>query len=784
METDLSSIENKWRSFWDRNDTYAFTDDGKDKIFSIDTPPPTVSGELHMGHSFSYVHQDIIARYRRMRGFNVFYPMGLDENGLPTEKLAEKMLGRRGSDMPKEDFIAACIKAGEEGGKKIISIFSQLGISANLKNPYRTYSAESRRISQSMFLDLVEKKRAYREKGPVVVCPTCRTAISQIDMKDMQRETDFYFLRFEGLDGESIDIATTRPELLGACVAVFVNPDDERYKKMIGKTVRVPLYGYTVKVLSDPLVDPEKGTGAEMVCTFGDQNDAELWRKYSLPTRMVVDGSGRMLGDNFIKKGSVSWESRKDVVSSLRDQGLILKSERKKQTINVHERCDSPLEISILTQWYVRYMDLKEKLLEQGSRINWFPDHMKVRYNNWVTGLKSDWCISRQRIYGIPFPVWYCSNCGEPVFADLKELPVDPRFQKCNKKCKKCNSDSFVPDTDVMDTWATSSLSPRLATEPYGLRSKIKKMDVRFQGHDIITTWAFTTIVRSLLHDDQVPWNDISVSGNVMIAPGAKMSKSKGVQYSPEDFIKRFGVDAVRHWTSVAGNGEDIRIDEKDFLRGRRVVIKLLNAANLVQMLSGESRETDSDALDGADKWIMSKLTGLEKTVTKLLDSYNISRARIEIDDFFWNTFCDSYLEICKVRLRDTELTENEKGKTLKTLKKSFRSILLLYAPYLAFTTEEVFNSVFSENASVHRQSWPDDDIQEDEVSNEIDYVIEVVSMARSESAKTGKSTGREISVSGKKKLIEKNRKIIEGLLRSSIVDISESDHLEVKIQK
>ncbi len=784
METDLSSIENKWRSFWDKNDVYEFKDDGKSKIFSIDTPPPTVSGELHMGHSFSYVHQDIIARYRRMRGFKVFYPMGLDENGLPTEKLAEKMLGKRGSDMPKEDFIQACIKAGHEGGEKIISIFSQLGISASLRDPYRTYSVLSRRISQSMFLDLVGKKRAYREKGPVVVCPTCRTAISQIDMKDMQRETDFYFLRFNGLDGDGIDIATTRPELLGACVAVFINPEDERYKKMIGKTFLVPLYGNAVRVFSDPLVDPEKGTGAEMVCTFGDQNDAELWRKYSLPTRMVVGESGRMLGDNYIKKESVSWEARKEIVALLRDKGLILKSERKKQTINVHERCDSPLEISILTQWYVRYMDLKEKLLEQGNKINWFPDHMKVRYNNWVSGLKSDWCISRQRIYGIPFPVWYCSNCGEPVFADPKELPVDPRFQKCQKKCKKCNSDSFIPDTDVMDTWATSSLSPRLATEHYGLKRKIEKMDVRFQGHDIITTWAFTTIVRSLLHDDQIPWNDISISGNVMIAPGAKMSKSKGVQYSPEDFIMRYGVDAVRHWTSVAGNGEDIRIDEKDFLRGRRVVIKLLNAANLVKMLSGELKETDYDVLDGTEKWIMSKLTRLERSVTKLLDSYNLSRARIEIDDFFWNTFCDSYLEICKVKLRDPQLTGNEKGKTVKALRKAFRSILLLYAPYLAFTTEEVFHSVYNENASVHSQMWPDDNIQEDEVTREIEYVLDIVSTARSESAKTGKSSGRELSVSGNKKLIEKNRKIIEGLLRSSIVDVSESDHLEVKIQK
>ncbi len=781
----MAKMEEKWRVFWEEHSTYAFNPDARGKIYSIDSPPPTVSGDLHMGHSFSYVHQDIIARFKRMSGFKVFYPMGFDDNGLPTEKYSEKLSGKRLRDFQPEEFIDLCNKAGLEGGAKIKEMFRKLGLSADLGNAYRTYSEESRRISQSMFLDLVRKKRVYRNKGPVLICPSCRTAISQIDMKDMERETDFYYIRFKGVDTKDIQIATTRPEMLGSCVAVFVNPDDARYSEYIGKKVSVPLYEFSVKIYSDQFVDPGKGTGAEMVCTFGDQNDVDLWRKYSLDTRMIIDSNGRMKGDTFVRAGITTTEARKIIVEHLKSNGFVTKSERKKQTVNVHERCDTPVEIGILDQWYIKYLDLRDKMDAAGNSIKWYPDFMKVRYDNWVRGLKVDWCISRQRVFGVTFPLWYCKNCGEIVYADESMLPVDPRFIKYNGTCPKCSGTEFVGETDVMDTWATSSLSPRLASQPRGLFEKIYPMTARFQGHEIITSWAFTSIVRAMIHDNEIPWNQIVLSGIVKNPQGLKMSKSRGDKFSPDDFVQKYGSDAVRHWSTVSGNGEDISIDEKDFMRGRKTVVKMLNAGNLVSTLGKDHASRVKSVKGEPENWILKELSEVTSSITEFMNSYSLSKARMALDNFFWNTFCDNYLEISKARMKIEDLDPAERVEIASTLYLAFESILKLYAPIMPFITEELYHTVLNKEGSIHNESWPVSyPAASEEMHRNLEYVIRTISMIRSEASKAGKVSGSSIILHGERELLEKHKRLIEGVTRAEIVSIDESPDLMVQVRK
>lgn len=787
MELNLPEMEQKWREFWERNDVYRYSPQRGKPSFSIDTPPPTVSGDIHMGHGFGYVHQDIIARYKRMKGFDVFYPMGFDNNGLPTEKFAEKIFGKRSNKVPREEFLEMCNTARKEGRAKIMEVFRLLGLSADLNNPYESNSTESRRITQSLFLDLIKKERAYREKGAVTICPTCMTAISQIDMKDMERTTEFYYVSFGDIGENKLEIATTRPEMISACVALCVNPEDERYKTLIGKSATVPIYSHSVPVISDPYVDMEKGTGMEMICTFGDQNDVDLWKKHSLDTRIVIDLYGRMIGDQVIPEGSLSTDARKKIISKLKEDGLLLKSERKKQNVNVHERCDTPLEIGISNQWFIRYLDLKEELLKQGRKVTWYPEFMHVRYENWVNGLKYDWCISRQRISGIPFPVWYCRNCGEMVLADEKDLPVDPRETVYPGKCVKCGSNQFDPDTDVMDTWATSSISPRLAQIPKGIFPELYPMDIRFQGHDIIVAWAFTTIVRSLIHDNKLPWNGVYVNGMVRTSKGLKMSKSRGTGYTPIDFINEYGTDALRHWTTVASNGEDLVVSEKDLRRGRRTVIKIMNAANLVRELTDGtiSPETGSGI---AEQWVLSKLKETVKSATNFLDKYDISHARALVDNFFWNVFCDRYLELCKPRIRSETIPESEKEMIRNTLLLVFDSILKMYAPVMPFITEELYHTIRDRKEdSIHLENWPEVDWNTDSHKvDDMEYVVELIDSARSTlSNSRNKESGnvtKDIIISGRKELVEDSLQMIEGMTRSRVIEIRESSDTTIQI--
>ncbi|MEM0139780.1 MAG: class I tRNA ligase family protein, partial [Ferroplasma sp.] len=449
---DTKSMEEKWKDYWYKNNIFEFKE-GK-KNYTIDTPPPTVSGKMHVGHAFSYPQQDFIARYKRMKGFNVYYPWGFDDNGLPTERFVEKERNVTIENTPLDEYIKICQEVSHESEEELYRAWYNTGLSADFKNYIDTSSDFSVKISQEMFIELAEKKRAYRAEAPYVTCTTCRTAISQIEMKDAVITSDLVYINFNG-----IEIATTRPEMLGACIAVFVNPDDERYKDMIGKTVKVPLYDYSVNIMADPAIDKNFGTGAEMLCTFGDQNDLELWKKYGLKARIILKNS--RIDDGKIIKNETVHNARKEIIERLKNGGFVIKIEKIKHSVNTHERCGTPIEIGISKQWYIKDLDIKDELIAAGNRIEWIPDYMKTRYINWVNGLKWDWCISRQRYFGVPFPVWYCTGCNSTVFASKDELPVDPRLDKKERKCPKCGS-PLKAETDVMDTWATSSLSPTL----------------------------------------------------------------------------------------------------------------------------------------------------------------------------------------------------------------------------------------------------------------------------------------------------------------------------------
>ena len=792
MDLDIGKIEDKLKKYWEEENIYQFSMNplGREKNFSIDTPPPTVSGKMHMGHAFSYPHQDFIARYKRMRGYSVFYPWGFDDNGLPTERYTEKLMGIRAEKVNLQDFIKACQEASSRSESELMATWRNLGMSADFKNHYTTMSRESRKISQTMFLDLLDKKRAYREEAPTIRCPSCRTSISQIELKDGIVSTDFVYIKFDLAEGGNIVIATTRPEMIGACVAIFVNGSDERYKHLLNKKAIVPIYGSEVPVMADDAIQADKGTGAEMMCTFGDQNDLALWRKYQLPLKIVLDNAGRMNEAAGEFKGLIIQEARKAVVSKLKEEGRVEKVERIKHSVNLHERCDTPIEIGISTQWFVRYLDMKDKFRERSEQVKWLPEHMKIRLDNWIDGLKWDWCISRQRFYGVPFPVWYCRNCENMVLADPGELPVDPRLEEKGRKCPRCGSTDLEPERDVMDTWATSSLSPRLALVPAGYFDRLYPMDIRFQGHDIISVWAFVTIVRSEIHDNLAPWTRIFISGNVYDPLGQKMSKSKGNVLEPANFIDQYGADALRFWASTSVPGDDIKIKEQDFVRGRRTVIKLFNAFKLLELIRSERpvNKLDLTPSNMANAWILAKLKGVVKEVTDLMDQYLFSRARTQLDNFFWNTFCDNYLEIIK-GYGNTGTDTTLLDETVSVSYHVFLDILRMYAPIMPFITDEIYLSYPDHGKSIHVDTWPSipDTLDFPEAEEKMDYIIEVIGKIRN--LKTGNKMSmntplEKLLIKGNSGIIEEGKDIIMRMMKIGSIISGDSAEILVSIDE
>ncbi len=697
---DFKEVEARLAESWERNGVYRFERNGNAKVYAIDTPPPTISGLIHVGHAYSYSQADFVARYKRMRGYNVFYPFGFDNNGIPTEILVERNYKTTAEDMGREKFS----RLVEEETKKYEEMYrrtwTQIGISVDWSLRYSTISKEVQRISQLSFLMLANERRAYRKESPSIWCPKCKTAISQMELKDMDFKSRFITIQFS----DGIQIATTRPELLPACVAVMVNDKDEKNAEKIGMDVTVPLFGNKVKVIGDRRVDPEKGTGVVMCCTFGDLTDIEWYKAYNLELRIAIDEDGRMLLGKY--KGMKIREAREEIIKELKEKGLVLDEKEIVHTVNVHERCNTEIEFLVKKQWYIRYLDIKEKLIGLGEELDWHPEYMKVRYKNWVSGLQWDWSISRQRYYGVPFPVWYCRKCGEPVFADIGALPVNPLEQQPEKRCV-CGSESFEPETDIMDTWATSSITPmingRWKTDS-GLFERIFPMDLRPQAHDIISFWLFTTIVKSYLHTGKLPWKSALISGHGLDSKGAPMHKSVGNIVEPKVVIERYGADALRWWASSSAPGSDASFQEKELVAGSKLINKLWNVNNFITMNYPEA----SDAKEGAgknivDRWILSICSTTIEKVTSLFEQYDYYTARREVERFFW-IFCDDYLEFVKYRVYggDASVRQHLDG--------VFLAILKMLAPFMPYITDEIYAKRYSKvdgSTSIHVSKWP-----------------------------------------------------------------------------
>lgn len=556
-----SETEAKWLKFWEKEGIYKFLPNGrqatpknKGDVFSIDTPPPYVSGRMHIGHSYSYSHEDFMARFFRMKGYNVFYPFGTDDNGLPTERFVEKQAGVVANRMNRSKFIKLCIETLKKISPEFIKDWKNLGMSCDFSKTYSTIDDHSRKISQLFFVDLYRKNRVYRKEAPVIWCPHCQTALAQADLEDKEQETFFNDLRFRVKGKKDLIISTTRPELLSSCVAVFVHPRDLRYKNYIGQKAQVPIFGNRVEILTDKKVDMKKGSGAVMCCTFGDKTDVEWFKEYKLPLAISLDKEGKLTEQAKKYAGLAINQARAKIIEDLKKKKILVSQKKIAHTVNVHERCKTEVEILNSTQWYIKILDQKKKFLELGEKIKWHPQFMQSRYENWVKNLGWDWAISRQRFFGVPFPVWYCKQCGEVKLADEKDLPVDPMSDKPKGKCEKCKGSMFTPERDILDTWATSSLTPQLALQLFYDEKKSQEMipmSLRPQAHDIISTWLFYTVVRSQYHFDDIPWKNVAISGHVLDEEGRKMSKSLGNVVAPQTILEKYGADALRFWAAA-----------------------------------------------------------------------------------------------------------------------------------------------------------------------------------------------------------------------------------------
>jgi len=787
-EYNISQIEEKWQNYWEKEKIYTFDEKSKKQIFSVDTPPPTVSGKMHIGHAFSYSQQDFIVRYKRMNNYNIFYPFGTDDNGLPTERLIEKLKKVKSTKMNRQEFIDLCNKTLNEIKPDFINDWKKIGMSCDFSNSYSTIDKHSIKTSQKSFIELYKKSLVYQKESPTMFCVNCQTAIAQAELEDKELESNFVDVDFHLEDSRKITISTTRPELISACVAIFVHPNDKKYKSFINKKVKVPLSNHFVTILADNSVDTEKGTGAMMICSYGDKSDVEAIKKLNLQPRVILSKDGK-LNELAGKYNNLSIkDARKEILNDLEKSKLIAKKQNIKHIVNVHDKCGTEIEFLSSKQWFIKILDNKKNFIEAGKKINWYPSFMLNRYLNWVGGLQWDWSISRQRHFGVPFPLWICEKCNEIILADENKLPIDPLNEKV--KCKKCNTYA-TPEKDVMDTWATSSLTPQIVlnwAEKGNNFSKFYPMSLRANAHEIIRTWDFYTIVKGLYHHNMIPWKGVFIAGFVTLE-GEKMSKSKGNVIEPQMILDKYGADVLRFWSSSSKLGEDTNYQEKDFITGKRTVTKLFNASKLILMNLKDYKDKKPEKLELIDFWLLSKLNNVIKICKESFDKYEYSKAKAEIENFFWNTFCDYYLEIVKDRLYN----ENLRGKDAKlsaqyTLNHSLLTILKLFSPIMPHVTEEIYHYYFSKKEklkSIHLSSWPEyNKFLNNRKAEEVgDKMINIIKEVRTFKTKNNKSMKAEIELTLEKDLHQKLKHVL-GDLKSvtNAKNINFGDKFEIKI--
>ena len=802
--------EKKCQKKWEEEKSYSYHPSSEREAFVIDTPPPTVSGSLHIGHIFSYTQTDILARFQRMLGKNVFYPMGWDDNGLPTEKRVQNLYSVRCDPkltydpsfkaektdkknkfyraVSRKNFLEICNKQVLEDEIKYKNLWNHIALSVDWRQTYRTIAPYAQTLSQISFLDLYEKELVENRFSPVLWDTQFQTAVAQADIEDREQKGFYHDIAFSAENSGEFIISTTRPELLPACVAVTAHPEDERYKKLFGKRAISPLFHRQIPILPSPHVDPEKGTGILMVCTFGDMEDVSFCKKQSLPILQIFDDEGVFMDIDFNRepfkslrgeeaasnysalKGLRVKQARKKIVEILKEKNY-LKSEPKSclQNVKFYEKGDFPLEILPKRQWYIKILDHREELLHQGRKINWHPPSMRKRYEQWLEGLNQDWCISRQRQYGVPFPIWYKMDekgqvdynqlivpekkdlfynktlsidplnlelgayLEDPVSSSEQDFPLDPLKQapKGFKEEQRGKAGGFSADSHVMDTWATSSLTPYINSGWVLNGEKHKKLfpaDLRPQGHEIIRTWAFYTIAKAYFHEQSIPWKNIAVSGWVVSPERMKISKSKGESLAPESLINSYSADAVRYWAAKARLGQDTAYNEDLFKTGNRLAVKIFNAGRFVKMQVEDipfkpledSLQEISTPIDQA--WLK-RLLEIKTQALNLLKNYNYAGALENIEKGFWS-FCDNYIELVKARVyRLKDQAAGLSGK--RTLDYSLYTFLKLFAPYLPYVTEELWGSRYNkESSSLHNSLWLGEDPLK-QMEKELDHFVE-----------------------------------------------------------
>jgi valyl-tRNA synthetase len=744
---DILEIEPKWQGKWEETGVYRF--DAKDKkrpIFSVDTPPPYPSGDFHMGNVLNWTYFDIVARFKRMRGFNVYFPQGWDCHGLGIEVQVEKENNIRKREMPSDKFTKLC----EALVNKYIAIMKEaivrLGISIDWTTEYRTMNPDYWRRTQLSFILLHKRGFMYQGTHPINWCPRCETAIADAEVNYEQHEGTLHYIRFllEG-SNESLMIATTRPELIPACVVVAINPSDTRFNKYIGKNITVPLVKRAVQLIPDETVDPEFGTGVVMICTYGDKADVKTVLHHKLKPIIILAGDGKINENGGKYAGLTTDEAKKAIVADLQSEGLLVKTEKILQEIGTCDRCESPVEILELKQWFMKTRALTDKVEQTANEVVWYPDYMKTRLVDWARSLDWDWVISRQRVFGTPIPVWYCKNCGAVILAEEDWVPIDPKLENPRtKQCPKCGGKTFIAERDVFDTWMDSSISCAVHAGWPDSKDwrRLFPADVHPSGIDIIRTWAYYLMVRHLALFNETPYKSCLINGMVLGADGRKMSKSLKNYVATPEVLDKYGADAARQWAAAGGaTGSDIPFRWPDVEYGKRFMTKLWNASGFVSNLLNDYEPNDKarHVLQPLDKWILSKTEKLTKTVTEALDKCQFNIAMEEIRNFTWHVFCDCYIEAVKDRLYKPEAYGLDKRRAAQyTLYTVLHRILQLLAPIMPHLTEDIYQTLYAEEKvfkSLHLSRWPivNDKMIDEEAEKHGELIVAVITEIRRE---------------------------------------------------
>ena len=790
----FKETEKKWQDAWKQSKIYAFNTQSRLTKYLIDTPPPTISGpSLHTGHLFSYTHIDVIARHYRMSGYEVFFPMGFDNNGLPSGRYVQKKYNLNLNNLSREQFTDKCLEEIKNIQPIYKNLFESLGFSCNMENTYSTIDKNSQKISQESFIELYNKGEIFRQKSATLWCPECKTAIalSEIETKEKESKMNYIYFGIAGSD-EKLEIATTRPELLPACVCVFVNPEDKKHKHLIGKKAITPLFHKEVPILANEEALMDKGTGVVMCCTFGDEADMQWQKTYNLPIIEAITANGRMTDIAGEFAGLKIKEAREKIIEKLKEENILYKQEDITHLVATHERCKCDIEILSKQQWFISILKHQQEIFDAGQKCKWHPESMKKRFLNWVEGLKWDWCISRQNFFGVPFPVWYCAKCGKVHLADIKDLPVDPLKTTPSTPCE-CGSNEWIPEKDVMDTWATSSLTPLISLNlefNQGLSGENLPMSLRPNAHDNIRVWDFYTIVKALLHFGKLPWNDVVISGYVVDEKGEKISKSKGNEkMSPQQLVENYSADVARYWASNVSMGHDTIFSLEQLANGSKLVQKIFNASKFVLSFLQDAPKDKPEKMEIMDKWILNELQIAEENFDRYMKEYEIGLALKEIEKLFWN-FCDNYIEIAKNRLYKPEIYGEEAKKSAQ-YSASFvlQAILKYFSIYMPHITEEIYMNSFGQakkEKSIHTSLYLKQNAVVDQNLFDLGAdVVMIVSRIRGEKSQNNLSLKTEVEkliLSGfdeKIKLAEQDIKAV-GSVKEIIYQDAKQKNIEV----